>query len=90
MKQHLNILKLKKVLDGIDSSIVNNSVRLGSVVETINFNFFVAISAGKFLVEGKEYLAVSSGSPVGKLLINLKVGDTFRFNNKQEVVMRVI
>jgi transcription elongation GreA/GreB family factor len=83
-------LKLKKVLSGLDSSIVNDSVRLGSVVETTISNFYLAISAGKFLIEGKEFLIISPNSPIGKLLLNLKVGDSFRFNNKEEVVRRVI
>jgi transcription elongation GreA/GreB family factor len=83
-------LKLKKVLSGLDSSIVNDSVRLGSLVETTGSNFYLAISAGRFLIEGKEYLIVSPNSPIGKLLLNLKVGNMFRFNNKEEVVRSVI
>jgi transcription elongation GreA/GreB family factor len=83
-------LKLKNVLDGLDSSIVNDSVRLGSVVETTNSNFYLAISAGKFLIDEKEYLIVSPNSPIGKLLLNLKVNDTFRFNNRIEEVERIV
>jgi transcription elongation GreA/GreB family factor len=83
-------LKLKNILSGLDSSIVNDSVRLGSVVETTGSNFYIAISTGKFLIEGKEYLIVSPNSPIGKLLLNLKVGDIFRFNSKEEVVKHVI
>jgi transcription elongation GreA/GreB family factor len=83
-------LKLKKVLSGLDSSIVNDSVRLGSVVETTISNFYLAISAGKFLIEGKEFLIVSPNSPIGKLLLNLKVGDAFQFNDKEEIVKHVI
>ncbi len=83
-------LKLKKVLSGLDSSIANSSIRLGSVVETSGANFYLAISAGKFLIDGKEFLIISPYSPIGKLLLNLKAGDTFRFNNKEEVVRNVI
>jgi transcription elongation GreA/GreB family factor len=83
-------LKLKNILDGLDPSIVNDSVRLGSVVETTGSNFYLAISAGKFSFGEKEYLVVSPNSPIGKLLLNLKVGETFRFNSKEEIVRRVI
>jgi transcription elongation GreA/GreB family factor len=83
-------LKLKKILEGLDASIVNDAVRLGSVVETTSSNFYLSIGAGKFLVEGKEYLIISSNSPIGKLLLNLKAGDTLLFNNKEEVVMHII
>jgi transcription elongation GreA/GreB family factor len=83
-------LKLKNILDGLDSSIVNDSVRLGSVVETTGSNFYIAISAGKFSIDEKEYLVVSPNSPIGKLLLSLKVGDTFRFNNREEIVSQII
>jgi transcription elongation GreA/GreB family factor len=83
-------LKLKRVLDGLDASIVSDSVRLGSVVETTGSNFYLAISAGRFLIDGKEFLVVSPSSPIGKLLLNLKVGDMFRFNKKEEVLRSVI
>lgn len=83
-------LKLKNILDGLDPSIVNDSVRLGSVVETTGSNFYLAISAGKFSIDEKEYLIVSPNSPIGKLLLNLKVGERFRFNSREEIVKRII
>lgn len=83
-------LKLKNILDGLDASIANESIRLGSVVETSGANFYLAISAGKFLIDGREFLIISPYSPIGKLLLNLKAGDTFRFNGKEEVVRSLI
>ncbi len=80
-------LKLKKVLDGLDALIISKAVRLGSVVKTTNYNFYLSISAGKFLIGKEEYIAVSPISPIGKLLLNLKEGDQFVFNKKQEKVI---
>ena len=80
-------LKLKKVLDGLDASIISKAVRLGSVVKTTNYNFYLSISAGKFLIDMEEYIAVSPISPIGKLLLNLKEGDQFVFNKKAETVI---
>jgi transcription elongation GreA/GreB family factor len=82
-------LKLKKVLDGLDSSIVSKSVRLGSVVKTTNASFYMAISAGKCLVGTAQYFAVSPISPIGKLLSGLTEGDQFLFNSKTEVITYV-
>lgn len=82
-------LKLKNVLDGLNASIISKAVRLGSVVKTTNYNFYLAISAGKFLIDKEEYMAVSPVSPIGKLLLNLKEGDQFLFNKKKEIVIFV-
>lgn len=82
-------LKLKKMLDGLDASIMTKSVRPGSVVKATNYNFYLAISAGKILIDKEEYIAVSPISPIGKLLLNLKEGDQFLFNKKKETIMFV-
>jgi transcription elongation GreA/GreB family factor len=83
-------LKLKNVLDGMNSSNENNTVLLGSVVTTTHFNFYMAISAGKLIVEGKEYIAVSTNSPISKLMIGKKVGDEFFFNKKNERIVGIL
>jgi transcription elongation GreA/GreB family factor len=83
-------LKLKNVLDGMNSSNENNTVLLGSVVTTIHFNFYMAISAGKLIIEEKEYIAVSTNSPISKLMIGKKVGDEFLFNKKNERIVGIL
>jgi transcription elongation GreA/GreB family factor len=83
-------LKLKKILDGMNSSDENDTVFLGSVVTTTNFNFYMAISAGKLIVDGKEYIAVSTDSPISKLMIGKKVSDEFLFNKRNERIVGII
>jgi transcription elongation GreA/GreB family factor len=82
-------LKLKKVLESLNPSINSNAVRLGSVVETTNLNFYLAISAGKLVVDSKEFVILSPDSPIGRLLLSLKANDSFTFNNREEVVKHV-
>lgn len=87
--QQLNeALKLKAVLDKITPA-VTNTVGLGSVIITSSGNFYLSISAGKIAVAGIDFIALSSVSPVGALLMNKKVGEKIIFN-KQSFEIRDI
>lgn len=82
-------LKLKRVLDQIEIIPATSKSGLGSLVITDQSRFYISISAGKLTVDGKEYLAVSVQSPIGKLLLNLCVGDVFVFNKQQHSVLEI-
>lgn len=71
-------LTLKKI-NIKDSATI---VRLGSLVITNKTNYFMAISAGKITIDNQLYYAISTSSPIGKLLLGKTIGDTFIFNNK--------
>src|SRR5258708_32444545 len=55
-------LKLKNTLDQIN---LNSSAKvgLGSLVITNKTNFYISISAGKLIVNGDEFMAISVQSP---------------------------
>ncbi|SOD14611.1 3-oxoacyl-ACP synthase [Pedobacter xixiisoli] len=57
-------------------------VRSGSLVITNNGSFYIGISAGQLLLEGKTYFAISAASPIGKLLVGKTAGAQFDFNGK--------
>ena len=79
--------KLKEVLNKINPTQPTAKAALGSIVYTNIGNFYLAISAGKLVVEGKEYLAVSPASPIGLQLMGSKVGDRINFQNKLVVIL---
>jgi len=85
-------LKLKQVLDQINNTEVRgNVVTLGSlVISSSPPHFYVAISAGKIVVDGVEYIALAPQSPIGKSLLNLKVNDTFVYNKKTCTVVEIL
>ena len=90
--QQLNeAMKLKQVLDQINNTEVRQSVvSLGSVVITSSSpHFYVAISVGKIQIDGAEYIALAPQSPIGKALLNLKVNDTFMYNNKSCTIVEI-
>jgi len=85
-------LKLKQVLDQINNTEARGEVvTLGSVVvSSTPPHFYVAISAGKIIVDGTEYIALAPQSPMGKSLLNLKVNDTFVYNKKTCTVVEIL
>lgn len=81
--------RLKQVLDQIHPGRKTEQVSNGSLVLTNRGNFYIAISAGQLLINGNNYYAVSSASPVGSLLKGRKAGDEFNFNGKQYIIQQV-
>lgn len=81
---------LKKILFQINAGKKYDSVQPGCVVYTNQGNYFIAITAGEFEIEGVKYLTISLASPLGKELHKRKTGDTFSFRNKQFTIELVV
>jgi len=89
--QQLNeFTSLKKILFQINANKQYDSVQPGCLVCTNNGNYFIAITAGEFEIEGVKYLTISLASPLGKELHKRTTEDTFSFRNKQFVIELVI
>ena len=82
-------VKQKQLLQQISTGKRHEKIQTGSLVITDKNNFYIAISAGALLVEGKKYLAVSPSSPIAIQMIDKHTGDTFSFNNTTHVVKEV-
>lgn len=81
-KQLLEIEKLIQLLDRIDVNATTDYVRLGSLVTTDKFKYFISISIGAVSLENENYLCVALNSPIGLLLSGKKENDTFEFNGQ--------
>lgn len=57
-------------------------IRHGSLVYTDNGNFYLSVSAGHLVANGVDVFAISTASPIGKLMLNKKVDENFSFNSK--------
>ena len=75
-------LKITELLYKIHPQEKHQSIGLGSIVHTNNGNFFISASLGKVEYNDKTYFAISSASPIGKLLIGLKINESFSFNGR--------
>ncbi|MBO0940038.1 3-oxoacyl-ACP synthase [Fibrella sp. HMF5335] len=65
-------------------------VRPGSLVLTSAGNFYIAISAGRLLVDGQPYMAVSPASPIGALLRGKSVGEVVTFNKQTYLINGIL
>lgn len=83
-------LKSKKILEQLDPDKETHKVQPGSIILTTNGNFFMAISAGPFKAEGKDFFCISPGSPIGSILLGKEAGERFQFRNKEGVIERVL
>ncbi len=68
---------------------VSQTIGVGSLVQTDQGLFYLAIGVGRLIVEGKEVFVLSPSAPVGKLFVGRQAGDTLSFNGKQYVVLAV-
>ena len=79
-----------ETLNKIDTSVPPTIVHLGSIVYTTSANYFVAISAGKLDIDGVTFYAISSITPIGKLLMSKKVGDEIIFRGQKFTIENIL
>jgi hypothetical protein len=79
----------QKLLLTIKDTPLNEIARNGSLVYTNQGKFYLSISAGQLNLNGEIFFAISSVSPIGKLLLGKQNGDTFDFNGKKYIVTAV-
>lgn len=78
-------------LNNLSSETVQpDKIGAGSLVQTDQSLFYLAVSAGKLTVRGKEVLALSPLAPVGRLLMNKQVGDTITFNGHKYLIQEIV
>lgn len=87
-QQLSGIAKMKETLAKINTISTSEVVRLGSVVETTSANYYISISAGLITFGTTKYFAVSSSSPIGKLILGKKEGESFDFNGTKSTIKK--
>lgn len=80
----------QRLLLSIKDSPASEVTRNGSLVVTDQGIFYLSISAGQLRFEDKTYFAVSSASPIGKMLLGKGKGDKFDFNSRKYLVKEVL
>ena len=72
---------LKQILIKIKPNYISKNIALGSLVITNRGTYYIAISAGKIIVDQKEYNAISTNSPIGSKLIGSQQKSSFQLND---------
>jgi transcription elongation GreA/GreB family factor len=89
--EHLNdAQKVKSHLQLIRTHIHFVDVVLGSIVKTNLMNFYISTSIGKIELNDETYYAISLNAPIGQLLRNKTVGESFEFNQSKYVITEII
>lgn len=79
-RQLQEIEKVAQLLNKIDIKLTSDYVRLGSLVYTDKFIYFISISAGAVVIAKENYLCVALNSPVGLILSGKEKGEDFTLN----------
>ena len=86
-QQSIGINEMKTTLAKINLDCSDNA-KLGSLIITNNAHYFLAISVGEIKIENQVYYAISPISPIGRLLLGKRVGDSFNF--KSDIIINAI
>ncbi|MEM6523183.1 MAG: 3-oxoacyl-ACP synthase [Bacteroidota bacterium] len=81
--------KLLKTLQMIQPEEAKDRVELGALVTTKTAKYYISVSAGKIVVDGDTFFAVSLSSPIGKVLIGASKGDKIPFQNQVVEIMEI-
>lgn len=74
--------KLIQSMNLIERGRISSVISAGSLVFTDQGSYFIAISAGKALIDGEVYFAVSPASPIGAALCQAGPQAAFIFNGR--------
>ncbi|MGO1520202.1 MAG: GreA/GreB family elongation factor [Sphingobacterium sp.] len=61
----------------------------GSLIETNQHTYFIAISLGAQNIDGRNYMIISPESPIGGLLFGKKEGDSVQFRDNTINILQV-
>lgn len=81
--------KIAQILAKVPLTDSIKTIRLGSYVKTTMGNYYVAISAGAFQIEGDSVYCISPDTPIGQLLMAKSVGDHFNFRGDDVTILEL-
>ena len=87
--QFYEVEEMFETLNKINISAPATVVHLGSLVYTTQANYFIAISAGKLEADGQTFYAISSNTPIGKLLMSKTEGQEVNFRDQKISIVKI-
>tara|TARA_R100000951_G_C2592923_1_gene165637 strand:- start:267 stop:719 length:453 start_codon:yes stop_codon:yes gene_type:complete len=85
-KRLAQIKALKNELNRLPLEETSSTVIPGSFIKTTSGLFFIGVSLGKVEVGDQVIFAISTASPLGKLLHAKEVGDSILFNGQEQTI----
>ncbi|MCB0632500.1 MAG: hypothetical protein R2824_01145 [Saprospiraceae bacterium] len=87
--QLANALQSRNTLDRIDPTRLRTVAEAGSLVETDRGWYYLAIAIGKVQLSEQTFFVISTDAPIGRLLLQKKVGDQVAFQGKQLLILNI-
>jgi hypothetical protein len=84
------VLAQKAVLDKFDSSVVAETIILGSLVKANGIYLYLSLALPKISVDGINVIALSPQSPLGNKLMGNKVGFAFEINTTKYLIEEIL
>lgn len=84
------VLNQKAVLDKIDSSVIAETIILGSLVKANGIFLYLSLALPKITIDGINVIALSPQSPLGTHLMGNKVGFTFEINTTKYTIEEIV
>jgi len=73
----------------IDLDYISESAQFGSLIETSNGIYFIAVGIGVLEIEKQKIIVLSPKSPLAKEMMSKKIGNQFLFNSKEFTVKNI-
>jgi hypothetical protein len=87
-QQGENMLELDR-LKKVNTEIIYTTAQTGAFVRCADQSFFIAAGLGKQLIDHQLIFFLSPLTPLAKLLLGKKVGDTFPFNKTNIIILEI-
>ena len=81
--------KVAQLLAKVSITGGSNFVGLGSLVKTTRFHYYITISAGEYVNQNCKIYCVSAATPIAKVLLGKKQGETIEFNGKESTILEI-
>ena len=88
-KQMFALKNMRREMQKVLNSTSEN-VQLGSLVITNKARFYISVSLGEFFFENTRFYAISTVSPMYKIMAGKSVGDSFVLNNIHQEIIEVL
>jgi len=88
-QQLMEAKKLRMALDKFNSETASDIIKQGSFVVTSEGDFYISISAGQLTAGGRSVYAISAHSPIGRLMLGCKAGDSIEMNKRVFNILQV-
>jgi len=81
--------KMQALLHKVPMKTISTPIGLGALVVTSGNWYFLAVSAGECTYENQTVYCISPATPIGKLLLGKREGESFVFLSKENKILLI-